>query len=234
MPILIVGDREFHSAKLAKWLQDNGIDFIFRQKKNSYVQIPGAEYKSLQQQGFKAGDKLFYRQVRCNKSEDIGEFNLAVRWKRAYRGKKPKGAWYLLTSLSDLKTTLAIYRLRWGIEMMFKDCKTGGYNLEDTQVNEQRFLALFVLVVIAYSLATLEGALLKVKGVASDLGRCHREQHRQYPRQSDFALGLARYRWQQGMESWPALALELMALKPHKRRYFQQGLAALSYIQSAL
>jgi IS4 transposase len=56
---------------------------------------------------------------------------------------------------------LTIHRLRWGIEMMFKDCKTGGYNLEDTQVNEERFLALLVLVVIAYSLATLAGAFLE-------------------------------------------------------------------------
>jgi hypothetical protein len=40
---------------------------------------------------------------------------------------------------------------------MFKDCKTGGCNLENTWVNRTRFLALVLLVAIAYSLATFCG-----------------------------------------------------------------------------
>lgn len=232
MPILVIGDREFHSAKLAKWLQDNGVDFILRQKKNSYIQVLDGEYKSLKQEGFERGEKLFYHQIRCNKTENIGAFNLAVYWQRGYRGKQPKDAWYLLTSLPDMETTLKIYRLRWGIEMMFKDCKTGGYNLEAAQVNEQRFLALLLLVVIAYSLATLEGSLIQYKGFTAYLGRCHQEQRRCYPRHSNFALGLARYGWQSNMAQWSRLVHELIALKPHKRRYFQQGFDVLSFMQS--
>ena len=34
---------------------------------------------------------------------------------------------------------------------MFKDCKTGGYNLEQSKVNETRFLALVLLIAIAYN-----------------------------------------------------------------------------------
>lgn len=85
---------------------------------------------------------------------------------------------------------------------------------------------------IAYSLATLEGAFLKKQGVASYLGRCYQEKHRRYSRQSDFALGLARYGWQQTMEQCSILAQELIALKPHKRRYFEKGFSALSFMQS--
>jgi len=44
---------------------------------------------------------------------------------------------------------------------MFKDCKTGGYNLEDTKVNETRFLALILLIALAYSLATMQGQQMK-------------------------------------------------------------------------
>jgi hypothetical protein len=40
---------------------------------------------------------------------------------------------------------------------MFKDYKTGGYHLEDTKVNETRFLALVLLIAMAYSLATIHG-----------------------------------------------------------------------------
>ena len=49
------------------------------------------------------------------------------------------------------------------IEQLFKDGKSGGYNLEDTQVNERRFLALVLLVTMAYSLATLEGQWLRTR-----------------------------------------------------------------------
>jgi hypothetical protein len=56
-----------------------------------------------------------------------------------------------LTSLKSLKLTLSFYAARWGIETMFKDCKTGGYNLEETRVNDRRLLALVLLISIAYT-----------------------------------------------------------------------------------
>lgn len=59
--------------------------------------------------------------------------------------------------------------------MMFKDCKTGGYNLEDVKVNDIRFLALLVLLVIAYSLATCQG-LLKKLGVNIYVSRLNEAQ----------------------------------------------------------
>ena len=34
---------------------------------------------------------------------------------------------------------------------MFKDCKSGGYNLEDSHAGEQRLIALILLIAIAYS-----------------------------------------------------------------------------------
>jgi IS4 transposase len=95
----------------------------------------------------------FYQGVKCGKGDELGLFNIAVYWKRKYRHKGPKEPWYILRNLPNLKQTLCLYRCRWGIEQFFKDCKTGGYNLEDTKVNETRFLALVLLIVIAYSLA---------------------------------------------------------------------------------
>jgi hypothetical protein len=51
------------------------------------------------------------------------------------RGKGPKEPWYILTNLPQLPLALSLYRARWGIEQMFKDMKTSGYHLENTQVN---------------------------------------------------------------------------------------------------
>ncbi|MEH2244378.1 hypothetical protein [Nostoc sp.] len=52
-----------------------------------------------------------------------------------YRGKQEDDAWYLLTNLPDLESAIKIYSQRFGIEAIFKDCKTGGYNLEGSKAN---------------------------------------------------------------------------------------------------
>ena len=55
-------------------------------------------------------------------------------WKRKYRGKQDPQAWYLLTNLPKLKTAVQIYSQRFGIEAMFRECKSGGYNLEGSRI----------------------------------------------------------------------------------------------------
>jgi|GEM_PF-1758586 len=46
-------------------------------------------------------------------------------------------------------------------------------------------------------------------------------------------LGLYGQRWRYGMELWADCALSLIALKPHKRLYFQRGFHVLSLMQQA-
>jgi len=231
--VLVLGDREFHSPKLAKWLDGRGVHFALRQKKDLHFQEHAGEaYQILKDQEFKPGMSKFYMGVKCNKGDDLGPFNIAVYWKRKYRKKGPKEPWYILTNLSSLKQTLAVYRCRWGIEQFFKDCKTGGYNLESTKVNDTRFLALVLLIAIAYSLATMHGQRMKQLGIEVYAGRL-KEHKDKTPRQSDFSLGLYGQRWIYGMELWSDWALRLIALKPHKRHYFQLGFHALSLMQQA-
>lgn len=49
---------------------------------------------------------------------------------------------YLINNLSNLKQTIKAYSKRMGIEAMFKDCKSGGYNLEQCQAKDERLLIL--------------------------------------------------------------------------------------------
>ena len=232
-PVVVLGDREFHSPKLAAWLDERGISFAFRQRKSAFIQDCDSEYQALKTMGFQPGMSKFFSGIFCNKEEHLGPFNLAAYWKRKYRGKGPKEPWYILTNLPTLKQALDLYRSRWGIEMMFKDCKSGGYNLEDTLVNAQRFLALVLVIAIAYSLATCQGLLLKQLGVQVYATRLQ-EDRSSPPRHSDFGIGLYGYLWRYAMEVWSDLAEALMRLKPHKRYYFRRGLNALSVIRSAL
>ena len=116
---------------------------------------------------------------------------------------------------------------------MFKDYKTGGYNLERTQVNEQRVNAVVLLIAFAYTLATFEGQLLQNLKVSEYICR-PKEPGRSAERNSCFAIGLQALFWVQCLEIWSDLVSRLLALKPHKRLHFHRGMKAISLIQSSL
>ena len=233
IPMIVIGDREFHSAKLGIWLNEQGVDFILRQKKSNCIQQFNCEFKALKEMGFQPGDAQFLRNINCNKKQALGSFNLAVRWKRQYRGKKHKDCWYLLTSLPELNQTLNFYKARWGIESMFKHCKTGGYNLELTRVKPTRLLAIILLIAFSYTLSTLDGYSIQHSPVSAYSTRVHKQPHL-LPHHSDFVIALFAHAWVNAMTLWSELALALMSLKPHKRLYFQRGLEALSSIEQTL
>lgn len=83
---------------------------------------------------------------------------------------------------------------------------------------------------MAYSLATMQGQGIRKFHIEIYARRVQEHQDKT-PRQSDFSLGLYGQRWRYGMELWADWALNLIALKPHKRLYFQRGFCALSLIQ---
>lgn len=116
---------------------------------------------------------------------------------------------------------------------MFKDCKTGGYNLESTYTEGQRLIALILLIAIAYTCAILSGRQSRKLGMQKYLGRLQ-ELKRSSRRHSTFWLGLYGQLWVGAMEQWADLAIQLMRLKPNKLPYFQQGLRAMNLIQSTL
>ena len=54
------------------------------------------------------------------------------------------------------------------------------------------------------------------------------------PRTSDFHVGLYDYAWIFSMSLWADFVLPLLALKPHKRLYFQRGFEALSLMRQEI
>jgi Transposase DDE domain len=230
-PVVAIGDREFHSVKLGEWLHHKGVKFALRQKRSTHIQETGFDYQSLKDLGIKPGTTRFITEISCTQKHQIGSFNLGVTWKRKYRGQGAKEPWYILTNLDNLNLTLSFYKARWGIESMFKDCKTGGYNLERTWVNESRFIALVLLIAIAYTLATFHGESIQQLGVRNYVCRST-EPHRLVERHSHFWIGLHGQLWVDSMTDFFDLMIRLVRLKPHKRLNFQQGFHALSIVQS--
>jgi hypothetical protein len=50
--------------------------------------------------------------------------------------------------LKSLEAVLKVYQARSGIEAMFKDCKSGGYNLEDSKACVERLTSLVLLIAL--------------------------------------------------------------------------------------
>jgi hypothetical protein len=58
-----------------------------------------------------------------------------------------------------------------GIEAMFKDYKTGGYNLESAKANEIRLNNLILLIAISYTISSFQVQKVKNKGVQEYISR---------------------------------------------------------------
>lgn len=126
--LVVVGDREFHSVKLADWLETQKVSFALRQKRITYIKTIGQDYQRLSALGLAPGIKLFLTGVTVTKEQGFGRFNLAAYWQRKSKEKAQNEGWYILTNLDSLAAALNAYKARSGIEAMFKDCKSGGYN----------------------------------------------------------------------------------------------------------
>ena len=71
---------------------------------------------------------------------------VSVIWKRKYRRKASAEGWYILTNLSQIEDVIKVYPARFGIEALFKDCKTGGYNLSGSKASIERLTRLVLLI----------------------------------------------------------------------------------------
>ena len=229
--IIILGDREFGSLKLASWLCEQQVKFVLRIKQERYIQSEEADYVHLSELGLLPGSSFYLTGVKVTKQKGFGCFDVVGYWRRKYRRKVDDEGWYLLTNLGGLKSAIAAFKCRSGIEAMFKDCKTGGYNLENSHANNERLKNLILVIAIAYSCAVLQGQKIKQMGIKKYTGRLT-ECKRPYRRHSSFWIGLYGQSWVVGMEFCQEIVAELMRIRRNKLPFFQRGLRAMSLILS--
>ena len=229
--ICILGDREFCSVKLAKYLQELGVYFCLRLKKNEFVEYQKGVWLELNDLGLVPGVSFFLKGIKVTKTGGFLGFNVAGKWKRKIKGVAPKEAWFILTNFDSLESAILAYKRRFDIEEMFRDFKKGGYNLEDTNVKGERFISLVLLIAIAYTCATIQGKQIKRKGVQKYVARV-KEYNRLERRHSSFYVGLYGYNWVNFKDDCIDLVITLMRLNPSKRDYYQKGINAMKLIES--
>ena len=154
-------------------------------------------------------------------------------WKRKYRGKQDDDVWYLLTNLPTLKSAIKIYGQRFGIEAMFRDCKTGGYNLESFQANPDRLVRLILLIALAMTSAWLQGQRTLLQRQQYYVCRSQ-EKGRTRKRHSNFWIGLYGQNWIVAWNECRAWVEELISSIRNKQSFYQSGLRAMKLIQQAL
>lgn len=142
---VIVADREFHSIRLAEWLEKQmNLDYVLRIKAGTYIEIDGEKLKTSEMAV--KGESFQLKKVKITKDAKVEyRTNLSVHW--ATDEDEP---WVMATTL-ELAESVAIYEKRFWIEEMFSDHKSRGLNLEKTRLTDaERIQKLLVAVTLAY------------------------------------------------------------------------------------
>jgi len=184
----------------------------------------------LNELGITPGTSLYFQGIKVRKSKPLAGFDVACKWKRNYQGWTVDKAWFILTNLGTLPEAIAAYKQRMGIEEMFRDCKTGGYNLESTGLIEDRLIKLILLMTIAYSREITEGNILKKKHLQKYVFRLKSPQ-RTYRRRSIFRSGNNSQQWVNYLEKHAEPVEELTR---NKRHFYQKGLRAKILLRQGL
>jgi len=138
--VVVLGDREFCPVNLGNWLRKQRMYFCLRLKKDEFIQLEGEIWLRLDAGGLAPGIFLYFQGVKVTKTKKFAGFNVACKWQGKYQGWTPEEGWFILTNLSSISDAITAYKKRFSIEEMFRDCKSGGYNLEGIGVANERLI----------------------------------------------------------------------------------------------
>lgn len=224
--LVVLGDREFCSVSLGKYLREQDVYFCLRQKQSTNVSGESLIEKEMRQLGLSRGNKLFLNEVNVTKQKGFGTFNLACKWKRTYRGFKPKEAWYILTNFDNLETAISAYQRRFDIEEMFRDFKSGGYSLEGSGLSEKYLSKLLIIVSIAYTSAIFQGQVIKKMGIQKYVARPETREGGQR-RHSSFYVGQHLHHWLELHQMFQKSIEQLMLFSRHRLSDYIKGKRAM-------
>ncbi|EGJ29398.1 hypothetical protein LYNGBM3L_67700 [Moorena producens 3L] len=113
--ICILGDREFCSVKLAKYLQSLDVYFCLRLKKNEFIEVKNEIWIQLNNLGLAPGVSFFMQGVKVTKTHGFSSCNVACKWQRKVKGITPKEGWFILTNFDGIELAISAYKKRFDI-----------------------------------------------------------------------------------------------------------------------
>ncbi len=147
----IVADREFIGKQWLRTLDDYGLPYYIRIRQNALVSYRGRTHSAcVLFRDLKPGQSRHLRKRRLVYGQQV--FVAVLRLERAY---------LIVVSNTRVQEALEIYRLRWGIEVLFAALKSRGFNFEETHlVDRERIKKLVALLALAFTWAHLVGLWL--------------------------------------------------------------------------
>ena len=223
---VVLGDREFCSPKLGRWLGERNAYFCLRQKCDTKIQRDDGLYQELRDLGLTPGMKLFLNDQQVTKQKGFGTFNVACKWKRTYQGFKTKEPWYILTNFENLDMAIQAYQKRFDIEEMFRDFKAGGYSLEGSKLGAEQLSKLMIVVAIAYTSATIQGKQIKRMGIQKYVARPETKMKGQR-RHSSFYIGQHLHHWLRLQQLCQETVGELLQINRRWLNHYKKGQRAI-------
>ena len=163
---LLIGDNEFASTAIMKHLGWLGWDFILGLACDTYIRREKtAPFVKLQNLKVTKKQPLYLEAVEVTKQDALSGLNVYAIYQPIHNyGKRKKKIAYFATTLPPKKARRS-GRQRWGIESFYKDCKSGGWHLTDSQITQpSRLASLFLLLALVYVWCLMVGRWLSKSG----------------------------------------------------------------------
>ncbi|NEP55809.1 MAG: hypothetical protein F6K31_02125 [Symploca sp. SIO2G7] len=114
--VVVLGDREFCSVDLARWLGQQNAYFCLRLKASTLIQPTDEPWQALSTLGLTPGTQVFFNSLSVTKTKGFAQGQVVGKWKRRYRGFAPDEPWFILTNLNSLDEAIKSYKKRFSID----------------------------------------------------------------------------------------------------------------------
>lgn len=158
--VMVLADRGFANHQLLDWLEGSGWHWGLRLPSHVLVHGPRQEPTMLSQLFPKRGEAVLYHSVGLW-DDGIHRCNLVLA--HLVGTSEP---WAVITNEAPSLQTLWQYGLRFQIEELFLDSKSGAFQLEDSRLRHpKRLERLYLVAAVALLYGTLTGCAVQIEGL---------------------------------------------------------------------
>jgi len=158
--VMLLADRGFANHQLLEWLKRSGWHWCIRLPSDVRLHGPRQFPTAVAQLSPKPGEAMLYHNVGLW-SDGTHRCNLVLAY--------PVGVdepWAVITDESPTLQTLWQYALRFQIEELFLDSKSGAFQLEDSGLRDsQRLERLYLVAAVALLYSTVTGIAVQIEGL---------------------------------------------------------------------